>query len=211
MPRNNPPCVFNKIQQLQRDLRALVAVFLIALVMFAAPSLTRGETRNAPIAAPAPPPTFWDPEHEPAKPELAGMTQIRFLTEDDYPPFNFLLANGRIAGFNVDLARAVCAELGLACTIQRRAWDLLIPALEDNSGDAIIASLAINDETRKQVDFTSPYLLTPGRFVMAVDTTLKSASPEAIEDRSVAVVAGSRHEAFLKAFYPKATRVAFET
>jgi polar amino acid transport system substrate-binding protein len=160
---------------------------------------------------PATTPTFWDAGRTLEKPDLTGLRQIRFLTEDDYPPFNFLLANGQVAGFNIDLARAICAELELSCTIQRRSWELLIPALNTNGGDAIIASLAINDETRKQVDFTAPYLMTPGRFAMQADTTLKNALPATLGDRTVAVVGGSRHEAFLKAFYPNITLVAFET
>ena len=159
----------------------------------------------------SPPPSLWDANRTLEKPDLAGIKRIRFLTEDDYPPFNFLLPDGRLAGFNVDLARAICAELELTCTIQRRSWELLIPALNDNSGDAVIASLAINDETRKQADFAGPYLLTPGRFAMQADTTLKDAQPATLGDRTVAVVAGSRHEAFLKAFYPKVAAVAFET
>lgn len=184
---------------------------LAALCLIAAPTaFAAGAAQNG---APAPTfaPSFWDPDHEPEKPDLSTIRNIRFLTEDDFPPFNFVLGPGEVAGFNVDLARAICAELALSCTIQRRAWELLIPALDDNSGDAVIASLAINDETRKQAEFTAPYLLTPGRFVMRLDTLLKSASPETLGDRPVAVVAGSRHEAFLKAFYPQATLVTFET
>jgi polar amino acid transport system substrate-binding protein len=156
-------------------------------------------------------PSFFDPHHLPAKPDLSRLRQIRFLTEDDFPPFNFLLADGQLAGYNVDLARAICAELELTCTIQRRSWDLLVPALNENSGDAVIAAMAINDDTRKQADFTAPYFLTPGRFVMFRDTPLAAATPEAIADRKVSVVAGSRHEAFLKTFYPAAERVTFET
>lgn len=164
-----------------------------------------------PALAEATIPSFFDPHHTPQKPDVSRLRQIRFLTEDDFPPFNFLLADGQLAGFNVDLARAICAELELPCTIQRRSWELLVPALDDNSGDAVIASLAINDDTRKRADFTAPYFLTPGRFVMFQDTTLPAATPEAIGDRKVAVVAGSRHEAFLKTFYPNAERLTFET
>ena len=54
-------------------------------------------------------------------------------------------------------------------------------------------------------------MMTPGRFVMQADTTLKSASPSAFAERPIAVVAGSRHEAFLKAFYPQSKLVTFET
>lgn len=156
-------------------------------------------------------PSFFDPHHAPPKPDLSRIRQIRFLTEDDFPPFNFLVSDGQLAGFNIDLARAICAELDLSCTVQRRSWELLVPALDDNSGDAVIAAMAINDDTRKRADFTAPYFLTPGRFVMIKDTTLSAATPEAIEDRKVAVVAGSRHEAFLKTFYPRAELVAFAT
>ncbi len=155
-------------------------------------------------------PTFWDPAHRLPKPDLHEIRQVRFVTEDDYPPFNFALPDGQIAGFNVDLARAICEELELSCTIQRRRWDLLIPALEDNSADAIIASLAITAENRALVDFTAPYYLTPGRFAMRVDTTLTTASPEALEDRLIAVVTGSTHEAYLKAFFPKSRLSTFE-
>ena len=156
-------------------------------------------------------PSFWDPNKMPEKPDLASIRQIRFLTEDDYPPFNFQGPDGQLAGFNVDLARAICAELAVPCTIQRRSWDLLIPSLDDNSGDAVIASLAINDDTRMQVDFTAPYFQAPGRFVLRKDSLLKDIAPATLGDRSVSVVAGSRHEAFLTAFYPKLTRVTFET
>jgi polar amino acid transport system substrate-binding protein len=156
-------------------------------------------------------PSFWDTGRPLEKPDLSSLRQIRFLTEDDFPPFNFVLADGRIAGFNVDLARALCGELELSCTIQRRRWDMLIPSLNDNSGDAVIASLAMNEETRKQVDFTAPYLSTPGRFAVSAGSVLKGASPQDLDDRAIAVAAGSRHEAFLKAFYPKSNIATYET
>lgn len=168
-----------------------------------------GLSARAQARAPAAP-TFFDTARPLEKPDLSTLRQIRFLTEDDFPPFNFASPDGRIVGFNVDLARAICDELGVSCTIQRRRWDLLVPSLNDGGGDAVIASLAMNEETRKQVDFTAPYLTTPGRFVLRLDSVLKGASPEDIGDRSIAVVGGSVHEAFLKAIYPKAKAAPYE-
>jgi len=156
-------------------------------------------------------PSLWDPAHRPEKPDLGGLRQLRFVTEDDYPPFNFALPDGQLAGFNVDLARAICEELELTCTIQRRRWDLLIPALGDDSADAIIAALAMNDENRALVEFTGPYFIMPGRFATRADTVLGPATPEVLDDRLVAVVAGSTHEAYLKTFFPKARIAPFET
>ena len=145
------------------------------------------------------------------KPDLGGLKQLRFVTEDDYPPFNFALPNGELTGFNVELARAICEELEISCTIQRRKWELLIPALNENAADAVVASLASTPENRAQVDFTDPYYLTPGRFVALSSAVLPAATPEALTDRKVAVVAGSTHEAYLKTFFPKTEIVAFET
>jgi polar amino acid transport system substrate-binding protein len=180
-----------------------VALALAAALGFALAGSARATESGAP--------TFWDPAHRLEKPDLGGLRQLRFVTEDDYPPFNFVLADGQLAGFNVDLARAICEELELTCTIQRRRWDLLIPALGDNSADAIIAALAMNDENRAQVDFTGPYFIMPGRFATRADTVLGPATPEVLDDRLVAVVAGSAHEAYLKIFFPKARIAPYET
>ena len=56
-------------------------------------------------AAPQAVPGFWDPRRRPDRPDLSRLTVIRFLTETDYPPFNFTGPDGNPAGFNVDLAR----------------------------------------------------------------------------------------------------------
>jgi polar amino acid transport system substrate-binding protein len=157
------------------------------------------------------PPSFWDPARRLQKPDLGGLKQLRFVTEDDYPPFNFALPNGELTGFNVELARAICEELEVSCTIQRRKWELLIPALKENAADAVVASLASTPENRAQVDFTGPYYLTPGRFVALSSAVLPAATPESLADRKVAVVAGSTHEAYLKTFFPQTEIVAFET
>src|SRR4051812_39599369 len=64
----------------------------------------------APAAGPADPvaiPSFWDPRRRPERPDLSRVSLIRFLTEVDYPPFNYLSADGNPAGLNVDLALMV--------------------------------------------------------------------------------------------------------
>ena len=62
-------------------------------------------------AAPQAVPGFWDPRRRPDRPDLSRLTVIRFLTETDYPPFNFTGPDGNPAGFNVDLARLMCEEI----------------------------------------------------------------------------------------------------
>ena len=146
-------------------------------------------------------PGFWDPRRRPERPDLSRVTLIRFLTENDYPPFNYAGPDGNPAGFNVDLARMICEELKIACTIQMRRFDTLIDSLGDNRGDAVMASLAVTPETRRRVDFTDPYYRTPARFVAKRDLQIDDLKPEMLEGRKVAVVEGTAHEAYLKALF----------
>ena len=116
---------------------------------------------------------------------------IRFLTETDYPPFNYAGPDGAPTGFNVDLARMICEELKVACTVQMRRFDTLIGALNSNNGDAIIASIAATPEMRARVDFSDPYYRTPARFVARRDSHDRgypSGSARGQEDRG-----GRRH------------------
>src|ERR1044071_1724799 len=72
----------------------------------------------APSDDPMAVPSFWDPRRRVERPDLSRINGIRFLTEFDYPPFNYTGADGQLAGFNIDLARLICAEIKITCTVQ---------------------------------------------------------------------------------------------
>jgi len=186
------------------------SVWLLAAVVGALVSLTGGEHPAAAAAESASPPRavmvpgFWDPRRRPERPDLSRIQTIRFLTELDYPPFDYPGPDGNPAGFNVDLARLLCDEIKASCTIQARPFGALLDALNDNRGDAVIASIAPSAETRRHADFTDPYYRTPARFVARVDSPIGDVLPERLEGKKIAVVAGTAHEAYLKAMFTEA-------
>ena len=134
---------------------------------------------------------------------------IRFLTETDYPPFNFAGPDGNPQGFNVDLARMMCEELKAGCTVQMRRFETLIASLVENRGDAVVASIAPTPEARAKIDFTDPYYRMPARFVARRDSPIEDVAPEKLEGRKVAVVAGTSHEAYFRALFPEAELRAY--
>jgi polar amino acid transport system substrate-binding protein len=189
-------------------------VIMAAALLVAMIAAVNAQPANPPPAAPAEPantinnpmavPGFWDPRRRPERPDLSRISIIRFLTETDYPPFNYAGPDGAPAGFNVDLARLICEEIKIACTIQQRRYDTLIASLNSNNGDAVIASIAETPDMRRQVDFSDPYYRTPARFVARRDLALDQVRPEALEGKKIAVVAGTAHEAYLKTLFTEA-------
>jgi len=177
------------------------AIALLAFACLVAVPKAQAQLAGEPSAGV---PGFWDPRRRPERPDLSRVSVIRFVTEIDYPPFNFAGPDGNPQGFNVDLARMMCEELKLSCTIQMRRFETLIPALNANQGDAAIASIATTAELRSKVDFTDPYYRTPARFVAKRDSPIEEALPEHLEGKKVAVVAGTAHEAYLRALFTEA-------
>jgi len=190
---------------------AVVALRLIAALAFGflvsgagAPSAVAAGaavTQPREVAVPG----FWDPRRRPERPDLTRLAApVRFLTDLDYPPFDYAGADGNPAGFNVDLARLICEEIKVSCTIQARPFDTLIDALNDNRGDAVIASIAPTAQIRRRADFTDPYYRTPARFVARIDSPIGDVLPEKLEGLKVAVIAGTAHEAYLRAMFTQA-------
>jgi ABC-type amino acid transport substrate-binding protein len=81
------------------------------------------------------------------------------------PPRSFVDDRGELAGFDIDVARALCARLRTDCELVPTEWSALIPALEAREIDAAVASISITDARRERVAFTRPYYVSPARFV----------------------------------------------
>lgn len=136
---------------------------------------------------------------------------LRFLTEVEFPPFNFYDEEGVLTGFNVDLARAICLEIGAACDLKARPWEELLPALARGEADAVIASHVVDGRALAQVDFSDRYFHMPGRFAARRDETAAETTAEGLDGKRIAVLKGTPHEAFIKAFFQDSVVQPFET
>jgi polar amino acid transport system substrate-binding protein len=186
---------------------AAAAVCVLAILAASIPATLRAQEGVTEVTVP----NFWDPKRRLERPPTGAVRVLRFVTTDDFPPFNFLDADGRLTGFNVDLARAICAELEIACTIQARPFDNLIETVLSERADAAIAGIAVTDEMRSVLDFSSIYLKSPARFVVRRDTPEIEFTPAGLKGKTLAVVARTAHEAYLAAFFPEVARKIYPT
>ncbi len=93
---------------------------------------------------------------------LSGCTQeeenkIIVGTSADFPPFEYKNENGTIVGFDVDMITKILTNQGYEVEVRDILWETLIPALETDQIDVIVAGMSITDERKLQVDFSDPY------------------------------------------------------
>ncbi len=188
----------------------LPPLFRIFLVVIA--TLLPGALSTADAQQPVAIPNYWDPRERVAMPDLSSRNRIRFLTTADFPPFNFIDQRDRVAGFHVDLARAICDELAIVdrCQLQVLPWNELTAAMASGQGDAIIAGLAVSGENRNQFLFTRPFLKLPARFIRLKTTPLTGEGAESLTGRRVGVLSKSAHEALLRSYFPDIKPVTYD-
>jgi polar amino acid transport system substrate-binding protein len=155
-------------------------------------------------------PNFWDPRAAMDKPDMTGFRPIRFLVDDDFPPLAFAGADGNPTGFSVELSRAACEKLALTCTIQVRRFNMLLDALADKQGDVVAAAFPITAALRERFSVTAPYFKIPARFAVRKDKNQPEPQAKALAGKTIGIIGGTAHEAYLKAFVTGATLKAFE-
>lgn len=142
---------------------------------------------------------------------LPRRVAIRFLTDSDYPPFNYLDADGTLTGFNVDIARSVCLELAAACDIQVRPWTDMLIALKKGEADAVIASHAVTPRVIAEFGITDRYYHTPARFAGKRGGAGIAATPDGFDGKRIAVAKGTAHEAYIRQFFTLSALQVYET
>ena len=126
--------------------------------------------------------------------------KIRIGVEGAYPPFSEVGPDGKLKGFEIDLAMAFCALMQAQCTLIQQDFDGLIPALQAKKFDAIIASVSITDERKKAVQFSHAYYNTPARFVGKLSAPLE-VSAAGLKGKKIGVQRATIYEAFASATF----------
>jgi arginine/ornithine transport system substrate-binding protein len=112
-----------------------------------------------------------------------------------YPPFSIVGTDGKLSGFDIDIADALCAQMKAECTLVTQDFDGMIPALQARKFDAVIASMSITPERQKQVLFSDKYYQTPARLVAKAGSQLQL-TPAGLKGRKIGVQRSTIHDRF---------------
>ena len=204
MRKQSPGCGQSKRFQNLNFMKTHPVALLLAL-LFASLMPAQGFAQDDGVRVP----NFWDPKAVSDRPNSIP-DKIQFLATDNYPPFVFRDPQGRLTGFNVDLARALCQELGSSCALRIKNFNVLLSALDEEEGDAIISGLSGVCRQTRRLNFTDDYLKLPARFVVTAEKA-GDFDEQALNGKKIAVVTGSRYEAFAKRFWPEADILGLES
>src|SRR5215468_378948 len=130
----------------------------------------------------------------------AQTQKVRVATEGAYAPFNYKDTKGELQGFDVDIAKALCAKAKLDCEIVAQDWDGIIPGLLAKKYDAIIASMSITEERKKSIDFTQKYYQTPARFIRKKGSNIEI-SEAGLKGKTVGVQRATIHANYIHQTY----------
>lgn len=131
---------------------------------------------------------------------FAQTEKLRVGVEGNYPPFSMIAPDGKLQGFDIDIANAVCAEMKVECTFVQQEFDGIIPALNAKKFDLIVASMTITEARKKSVDFSDPYYDVPSRFV-AKQGAFADHSPASLKGKKIVVLRNSPRAAYLAENY----------
>jgi ABC-type amino acid transport substrate-binding protein len=109
------------------------------------------------------------------------------------PPFE-LMRDGEVVGFDIELVRAMCAELGLrweSCRYDGADFNGIFDGLGDGRWDCVASGTTITPERQLEVDFCQPYLASGQSLVCNVERTPVVKSIDDLEGRVVAVQHGN--------------------
>ena len=120
---------------------------------------------------------------------------LTMMTSPDYPPYEFYDTKGgerKIVGFDIDIANYIQKELGFKLKIAESDFNGLIPALQANRADFVMAGMTPNPERGKNVDFSIIYYEAQDTIVAAKSSNLKK--PEDLSGKIIGVQLGTVQE-----------------
>jgi arginine/ornithine transport system substrate-binding protein len=140
--------------------------------------------------------------------EASETQKLRIGVEGAYPPFSQVGTDGKLQGFDIDIANAVCAEMKADCLMVQQEFDGMIPGLNARKLDAVVASMSITDERKKSVDFSDKYYQTPARYVTKADATAP-VSVDGLKGKRIGVQRTTIHDRFATATFTQSEIVRY--
>jgi polar amino acid transport system substrate-binding protein len=117
--------------------------------------------------------------------------------EIGYPPMEYLDESGTPVGFDIQMANAIAAKLGLKVELVDTAWDGIFAGVDTGKYDCIMSAVTITDERLVKHNFTKPYIGNAQALVLLKGSPITARSPEDLNGLGVAYQAETTSDIYM--------------
>ncbi len=128
-----------------------------------------------------------------------------------YPPFSFYSKDGKLVGFDVDVAKKIAAYLDKDLHIVTTEWDGILAGLLSEKYDAIIGSMAITPQRKKSVDFSLPYYTSGAQLFIHKRDKDEIKNISDLKGKNVGVGLGETYQHYLEENFPEINVVTYKS
>ncbi|WP_313582173.1 basic amino acid ABC transporter substrate-binding protein [Lacrimispora sp.] len=114
--------------------------------------------------------------------------KLVMVTNAEFPPYEYYDKN-EIVGIDVDIARAIADKMGVELDVQDMAFDSLIPAVQSGKADFTAAGMTVNEDRKKNVDFTDTYAEAAQVIIVKEGSEIKA--PDDLTGKKIGVQTGT--------------------
>lgn len=118
---------------------------------------------------------------------------LKIALEGTYPPFNSRNAVGELVGFDVDVAKAVAARLGLKPQFITTEWSGILAGLQAGKFDVIVNQVGITPARKQALDFSQPYTYSAAQLVQRAVDKYDYGAPGALQGKRIGVTLGTNY------------------
>jgi polar amino acid transport system substrate-binding protein len=125
-------------------------------------------------------------------PDLGGK-EVVVVTENAYPPLQFLDKEGKAIGWEYDAMAEIAKRLNITVKYENTSWDAMIPAVSEGQYDIGMTGITIKDDRKEKVDFSEPYMRSEMLMIVRGDESrfTDAASFAAIPDLLISAQPGT--------------------
>jgi len=125
--------------------------------------------------------------------EVKQRGSLRIGVEGTYPPFNFRDEQGKLTGFDVEIAEGLAAKLGVKPEFTTSEWSGILAGLQAGKFDVIVNQVAATDKRRETFDFSDPYVVSSPQLIVRANETRRLATPADLKGKKIGVGQGSNY------------------
>ena len=181
-----------------KNFKKIVALLMCIAVLFALTACGASSSSSA-----------TDSSSKSAVDKIKEKGKLTVLTAAGFPPFEYIDADGNVAGVDMDSCQKIADALGVELEIVDMDFELLIDSLKSGKGDLVAAGMTRTDARAEIIDFSIIYISMGLKVVVPAQTDIGTFDD--LDGKKIAVQEATTADIYVQENYKNAQIMQFKT